>query len=95
MNLANKLTIFRIILVPIMVIIPFLGIQGSWNYIPYEWIIIDLYIFCCPGAVAARQQFFPFIIAQNVSFGQGLQAILRHIPKKGRSKCQKKHCSTP
>ena len=42
MNLANKLTIFRIILVPIMVIIPFLGIQGSWNYIPYEWIIIDL-----------------------------------------------------
>ena len=42
LNLANKLTIFRIILVPIMVIIPFLGIQGSWNYIPYEWIIIDL-----------------------------------------------------
>ncbi len=42
MNLANKITIFRIILVPIMVIIPFLGIQGSWNYIPYEWIIIDL-----------------------------------------------------
>ena len=42
MNLANKLTIFRIILVPIMVIIPFLAIQGSWNYIPYEWIIIDL-----------------------------------------------------
>lgn len=42
MNLANKLTIFRIILVPIMVIIPFLGIQESWNYIPYEWIIIDL-----------------------------------------------------
>ena len=29
MNLANKLTIFRIILVPIMVIIPFLGIQGD------------------------------------------------------------------
>ena len=42
MNLANKLTIFRIVLVPIMVIIPFLGIQGSWNYIPYEWIIIDI-----------------------------------------------------
>ncbi len=42
MNLANKLTIFRIMLVPIMVIIPFLGIQGSWNYIPYEWIIIDI-----------------------------------------------------
>ena len=32
-----------------------------------------------PRAVAARQQFFPFIIAQNVSFGQGLQAILTKI----------------
>ena len=29
MNLANKLTIFRIILVPIMIIIPFLGINGE------------------------------------------------------------------
>ena len=29
MNLPNKLTIFRIILVPIMVIIPFLGITGT------------------------------------------------------------------
>ncbi len=42
MNLANKLTIFRIILVPIMVIIPFLGIKGDINYIPIEWIIIDI-----------------------------------------------------
>ena len=42
MNLANKLTIFRIILVPIMVIIPFLGITGSVNYVPIEWIIIDI-----------------------------------------------------
>jgi hypothetical protein len=48
-----------------------------------------------PRVVAARQQFFPFIIAQNVSFGQGLQATRRHIHKKGRSKCQKKHCRTP
>lgn len=29
MNLPNKLTILRIILVPIMVIIPFLGIKGD------------------------------------------------------------------
>ena len=42
MNLANKLTIFRIILVPIMVIIPFLGIDGKIFGIPTEWIIIDL-----------------------------------------------------
>ena len=42
MNLPNKLSIFRIILVPIMVIIPFLGIDGKIFGIPTEWIIIDL-----------------------------------------------------
>ena len=42
MNLANKLTIFRIILVPIMVIIPFLGIQGDVWGIPIACLVIDL-----------------------------------------------------
>ena len=42
MNLANKLTIFRIILVPIMVIIPFLGIDGEFLGIPTEYVIIDM-----------------------------------------------------
>lgn len=42
MNLPNKLTLFRIILVPIMVIIPFLGIQGRFLGIPTSWLIIDL-----------------------------------------------------
>ena len=42
MNLPNKLTIFRIILVPIMVIIPFLGIDEKCMGIPIEWLIIDL-----------------------------------------------------
>lgn len=42
MNLANKLTIFRIILVPIMVIIPFLGIQGDVYGIPISYLIMDL-----------------------------------------------------
>lgn len=42
MNLPNKLTIFRIILVPIMVIIPFLGIEGRIFGIPTQWLIIDL-----------------------------------------------------
>lgn len=41
MNLPNKLTIFRIILVPIMVIIPFLGIEGRIFGIPTQWLIID------------------------------------------------------
>lgn len=42
MNLPNKLTIFRIILVPIMVIIPFLKINGTFLEIPLEYILIDL-----------------------------------------------------
>ncbi len=41
MNLPNKLTIFRIILVPIMVIIPYLGIQGDFNGIAISLIIMD------------------------------------------------------
>ena len=41
MNLPNKLTIFRIILVPIMVIIPYLNINGELFGIPISWIIID------------------------------------------------------
>ena len=40
MNLPNKLTIFRIILVPIMVIIPFLGIKGTILNIPIQNLII-------------------------------------------------------
>lgn len=41
MNLANKLTIFRIILVPIMVIIPLLNIQGDFLGIPFTYLIIN------------------------------------------------------
>ena len=42
MNLANKLTIFRIILLPIMVIIPFLVIKGEVVGIPITYLIMDL-----------------------------------------------------
>lgn len=42
MNLTNKLTLFRIILVPIMVIIPFLNIDATFLGIPVTWIIIDI-----------------------------------------------------
>lgn len=42
MNLANKLTIFRIILVPLMVIIPFLGIKGEILGIPISYLVMDL-----------------------------------------------------
>ena len=42
MNLPNKLTIFRMILVPVMVIIPFLGINTEVLGIPLTYIIINL-----------------------------------------------------
>lgn len=42
MNLPNKLTIIRIILVPVMVIIPFLGIQTEVLGIPATYILINL-----------------------------------------------------
>ena len=41
MNLANKLTILRILLVPIMVIIPFFNIEGDLWGIPITYLIID------------------------------------------------------
>lgn len=42
MNLANKLTIFRIVLVPILVIIPFFNIQGEFLNIPVSMWIMNL-----------------------------------------------------
>lgn len=45
MNLANKLTIFRILLVPILVIIPFFNIQGEILNIPISmWIMNFIFI---------------------------------------------------
>ena len=45
MNLPNKLTIFRIILVPIMVAIPFFNIQGSFLNLPVElWLVNIIFV---------------------------------------------------
>ena len=42
MNLANKLTIFRIILVPVMMLVPVLGLNQELWGIPLTYLIIDL-----------------------------------------------------
>lgn len=48
MNTANKLTIFRMILIPVILLIPFLGFSNSIIGIPMTWIIIDLiFILAC------------------------------------------------
>lgn len=45
MNLANKLTLFRIVLVPILVVIPFFNIQGEFLNIPVEmWIMNFIFV---------------------------------------------------
>lgn len=45
MNLANKLTIFRIILVPILVLIPFFNIPGECLTIPTTmWIMLGIFV---------------------------------------------------
>ena len=42
MNLANKLTLFRIIIVPIIIIVPLFNLQGEIWGIPVTYVIIDL-----------------------------------------------------
>ena len=42
MNLANKLTICRIILVPIMAIIPYLNLQGDFLGMPIMYLLMEL-----------------------------------------------------
>ena len=42
MNLANKLTIFRIILVPVMVIVSFFKTDVTVLGIPLTYLIMDL-----------------------------------------------------
>ena len=42
MNLPNKLTIIRILLVPIMVTIPFLGIKGDVLGVPISYLMMNL-----------------------------------------------------
>jgi len=45
MNLANKLTIFRMILVPVLVIIPFFNIQGEFLNVPISmWAMNFIFI---------------------------------------------------
>lgn len=41
LNLANKLTIFRILLVPVMVIIPYIGLTGEYLGIPITMLIME------------------------------------------------------
>ena len=78
MNLPNKLTIFRIILVPIMVIIPFLAINQEVMGIPLKWIIVDL-IFIIASITDKLDGYIARSKDQVTTFGKFLDPIADKI----------------
>lgn len=78
MNLANKLTIFRIILVPIMVCIPFLGIKEEILGIPLEYILIDI-IFIIASITDKLDGYIARSREQITTFGKFLDPLADKI----------------
>lgn len=78
MNLPNKLTVFRILLVPIMVIIPLFNIQGNFLEIPISyWLINIIFIIASitdklDGYIARKSQ-------QITTFGKFLDPLADKI----------------
>ena len=78
MNLPNKLTIFRIILVPIMVIIPFLGIKGELWGIPITYLIVD-FIFILASITDKLDGYIARNKNQVTAFGKFLDPLADKI----------------
>lgn len=78
MNLANKLTIFRIILVPIMMIIPIFNLQGELWGIPFTYIIMDL-IFILASITDKLDGYIARSRNQITTFGKFLDPIADKI----------------
>ena len=78
MNLANKLTILRILLVPVMVIIPFLNIKGEVFGIPITYIIVDI-IFIIAALTDKLDGYIARSRNQITTFGKFLDPIADKI----------------
>lgn len=78
MNLPNKLTIFRMILIPIMVIIPFLGIKTEVLGIPLTYIIID-FIFIIASITDKLDGYLARKNNQVTTFGKFLDPLADKI----------------
>ena len=78
MNLANKLTIFRIILVPLMVIVPFLGIGGELLGVPVTYIIMDV-IFIIASITDKLDGYIARTRNQVTTFGKFLDPLADKI----------------
>ncbi len=78
MNLPNKLTVIRIILVPIMVIIPFIGIQGDIFGVPVSFLIMNL-IFIVASITDKLDGYLARSRNQVTNFGKFLDPIADKI----------------
>ena len=78
MNLANKLTIFRIILVPVMIIVSLLNIQGDFFGIPVVALIIDI-IFIIASLTDKLDGYIARSRNQVTTFGKFLDPIADKI----------------
>lgn len=78
MNLANKLTIFRIILVPIMMLVPVLGLNQELWGIPLTYLIIDL-IFIIASITDKLDGYIARSRNQITTFGKFLDPIADKI----------------
>lgn len=78
MNLPNKLTILRILLVPIMVIIPFFNIQGEVLGIPITYLIVDA-IFIIAAITDKLDGYIARSRNQITAFGKFLDPIADKI----------------
>ena len=78
MNLANKLTIFRMILVPIMMVIPLFNIQGELWGISVTYIIID-FIFILASITDKLDRYIARSRDQITTFGKFLDPIADKI----------------
>lgn len=78
MNLPNKLTLFRILLVPVMVIIPFLGIKVEILGIPLTYWLIDL-IFIIASATDKLDGYLARKNNQVTTFGKFLDPLADKI----------------
>ena len=78
MNLANKLTIFRIILVPIIVIIPMFNIQGEFFNIPIEFWLMNI-VFIIASITDKLDGYIARSRNQITTFGKFLDPIADKI----------------
>ena len=78
MNLANKLTIFRMILVPLIVIVPLLPINGEVFNIPISFIIMDV-IFILASITDKLDGYIARTRNQVTTFGKFLDPLADKI----------------